>query len=351
MAENDFDTAFETFDASILNSRLRVFYASLQTKNRYDYSKSSLVGIRSAISRYINGPPFNKKMNIMKDSDFKSSNSVFVALITKIQHDSSKNISKKAITEEDIQKLYASGAFALDNPVSLQNKVFWDTMIHFSDRKTSELSLLRRDSFCKCKDDIGRYYYKMTSKDGSMWGNDKEIRMYADLENPAFCPVASFDLYLSKLCKVSNSFFQQPLLFPKKCVWYAPQQIGKNKLHKWMSDLSRTTGLSQRYTNQCIRVSVSSYLKEKRINLSTLLNLTTDFKHFNSSDRNNQSPTDSGPKKNMQTLCNNSSSNPLAGNKSATKDHDIPNYNPSHASLTDNPDAASWLVSVKCQCP
>ena len=64
-----------------MNTRLRVFYGSLQTKDGKDYSKSSLVGIQSAISRHMTSPPYNRKLSLMKDSEFMTSNHVFTGLI------------------------------------------------------------------------------------------------------------------------------------------------------------------------------------------------------------------------------------------------------------------------------
>lgn len=63
------------------------------------------------------------------------------------------------------------------------------------------------------------------------------------------CPVASLDLYLSKLSPKCYAFFQALLLYLKPNVWYADQTIGKNKLAIMMSGISREAGLSVRYTN------------------------------------------------------------------------------------------------------
>jgi site-specific recombinase XerD len=99
----------------------------------------------------------------------------------------------------------------------------------------------------------------------------QETRMYANPANPDNCPVRSLDLYLSKLNPKCNSFFQQPLLFPKKNVWYAAQPIGKNKICAWMGHLSTSAGLSKRYTNHCIRATVATGLKQKGIDLLSII--------------------------------------------------------------------------------
>jgi hypothetical protein len=71
----------------------------------------------------------------MKDSEFITSNHVFTGLIKMLRRDGKDvTIHKKAISEGDIQKLYTSGVFGLEDPVSLQNKVFWDIMLNFARR-------------------------------------------------------------------------------------------------------------------------------------------------------------------------------------------------------------------------
>jgi hypothetical protein len=242
LAENSFNKEFETLDPVTLNARLKVFYGNLQKKDGKDYSKSSLVGIRSAISRHMTSPPYNKKLSLMKDSDFITSNHVFTGLIKMLKRDGKDvTIHKKAISEGNIQKLYTSGVFGLEDPVSLQNKVFWDIMLNFARRGQEGLDILTRQSYGKFQDDKGHSFYKMMYNESNKTHhgvdsrkNYQETRMYA---NPANCPARSLDLYIRKLSPKCNSFFQQPLLFPKKNVWYAAQPIGKNKIFAWMGHL------------------------------------------------------------------------------------------------------------------
>lgn len=113
LSENGFDKQFDDLEVEILNSRLMVFYASLQTDKGNAYSKSSLIGIRSAISRHLNSPPFNRKINLIKDMEFMTSNHVFLGLITMLKRDGKDvTVHKKALSEGDIEKLYSSGVFS-----------------------------------------------------------------------------------------------------------------------------------------------------------------------------------------------------------------------------------------------
>ena len=58
-----------------------------------------------------------------------------------------KTQHKPAISAADMKKKYNSDALDVNNPVSLQRKVFIDIMLHFSRRGREGLRELRKDSF------------------------------------------------------------------------------------------------------------------------------------------------------------------------------------------------------------
>ncbi|VDI49286.1 Hypothetical predicted protein [Mytilus galloprovincialis] len=259
LTENSYDDKFEELESSILNDRLSYFYPSLQTKRGTDYSKSALVGIRAAIARHLASPPYNCNVNIMKDNTFMTSNHVITGMIKTLKRTGKDFIMhKKPVAEDDIQRLYSSGVFNIDTPVTLQNKVFWDLMLNFGRRGQDGLSSLTKSSFGKFKDDKGQSYYKMiyNEADKTHHGVDShknrhEVRMYEKSEDKN-CPVASLDFYLSKLSPKCDALFQQPLLYPKPNCWYSNPAMGKNKLSQMMPRISKEAGLSYRYTNHCI---------------------------------------------------------------------------------------------------
>ncbi|CAC5411668.1 unnamed protein product [Mytilus coruscus] len=104
LTENKYSSSFEELDETILNDRLCYFYASLQTKQGTDYSKSALVGIRSAISRHITGPPYNREINIITDKLFMPSNHVITGMMKKLKREGKDiTVHKKAVAEGDIK--------------------------------------------------------------------------------------------------------------------------------------------------------------------------------------------------------------------------------------------------------
>ncbi|CAC5421278.1 unnamed protein product [Mytilus coruscus] len=261
LTENKYSSSFEELDETILNDRLCYFYASLQTKQGTDYSKSALVGIRSAISRHITGPPYNREINIITDKLFMPSNHVITGMMKKLKREGKDiTVHKKAVAEGDIKKLYSSGIFSTDHPVTLQNKVFWDIMLNFGRRGQEGLTDLKKTTYAKCKDDKGQEYYKMTYNecDKTHHGVDSKKRKFKGRK-------------LSPRC---TAFFQQALQYPKPTIWYAAQPIVKNKLASMMSRISEEAGLSIRYTNHCLRATVATGLKREGVDDRAIMSVT-----------------------------------------------------------------------------
>jgi hypothetical protein len=124
---------------------LRAFYASLQTKQGKDYSKSALIGICAAISRHISSPHNNRQISIMKDREFMISNHVITGVVKILKRDGKDlSVHKKAASDGDIHKLYTRGVFNIDNPITLQNKVFGDVMLNFGRRGQEGLQELKK---------------------------------------------------------------------------------------------------------------------------------------------------------------------------------------------------------------
>lgn len=83
--------------------------------------------------------------------------------------------------------------------------------------------------------------------------------------NTSKCPVAIFEQYLKRL-NPENQFLWQRCrasFLIEDDVWYVNQKIGINKIKKFMHDISQFCGLSQLFTNHCLRVSSCTILGEK----------------------------------------------------------------------------------------
>ena len=71
------------------------------------------------------------------------------------------------------------------------------------------------------------------------------------------CPVAAMELYMSKLCKCSDAFFQRPrdIFKASDSTWYTKQPVGVNTLRNVVKTLCEDTGIPGYYTNHSLRSS------------------------------------------------------------------------------------------------
>ena len=95
-------------------------------------------------------------------------------------------------------------------------------------------------------------------------------------DNP-MCPVRSFKLYMSHLNPENDYLWQTPNHHPKdkgSQVFYTIGHLGKNTLGTFMSELSKTVGLSKIYTNHCIRVTGASILSRCKFNNKEVMSMT-----------------------------------------------------------------------------
>ena len=78
-----------------LDKNLRYFYAEARTRGGALYSRSSLLGLRNAIERYLNNPPFNRGISITKGTEFQSSNKLLQSMIKLNKRENNENTKHK----------------------------------------------------------------------------------------------------------------------------------------------------------------------------------------------------------------------------------------------------------------
>ena len=289
LAERNEGVAFEYLTAEELALILRQFYGEVNPQANSKtgtYSRSSLVGIRAGLNRYLQGPPFNRTLNIVVDREFIPANKILTGRIKLNRsegHDVTKH--KTAISSGDIQRMYSSGVLGNDNPISLQNKVFFELCLHFGRRGKEGLHALKKNSFEFVVDDCDptiQYatlnFNEKTKKNHGLDAKRKENdqRMYS-LPDDANCPIKSLHLYLSKLHPECDSFFQRPRSGDKvvdEDIWYFNKTVGVNTLGEKMKKISEKAELSQIYTNHCIRATTSTVLSHSSFNQNDIISVT-----------------------------------------------------------------------------
>ena len=106
---NDLPLDFENLKEDVLAVYLRRFYAEVRMKDGRQYSKKSMLAIRSALFRYLTQPPNNVTFNILTDTEFIAANNVLTGVCRKLKA-TGQDLSKHhpPIKKDDLAKMYDS---------------------------------------------------------------------------------------------------------------------------------------------------------------------------------------------------------------------------------------------------
>ena len=260
---------FEKAPVKILCDYLRLFYANVRTKTGELYSPSSLICIRASIHRHLTSVEVNRNVDILHGEDFRRANAVLKAMVgVYLKSGQTKQRKYNPIQPADMEKLNAF--FDRSNDRRIQQEVLFNLIYYFGLRGRENLRFLKTDTFSvKCDSDSREYISldkTLVSKNVKSSLSQKEFndmrdaRVYA-IEDKSKCPVQAFKLYTSRLPQST----QDGALFPKpvKIGFSQSAVLGKDTLGNFMKDLSTECGLSQSYTNHCIRVTTVNVMKEQ----------------------------------------------------------------------------------------
>lgn len=258
-------TKLNEMDSETLDNNLRLFYAEIKTQDGKDYSRSTLLGIRNGLERFLNGPPHNKGITIAGNPTFKRSNIVLNAKIKSLKQQGKQSVKHKpALEAEDLVKLKTSDVLNCSNPLGLQRNVWFNKTLFWCRRGREGQRNLTKRSFVFAKDPTGEEYVTMghceSSKNHPGGINDTESfkhmgRMYkTPQQNDGY---SALKLYISKLNPSCEALFP----YPKRqwsladIVWYENRPLGVNKLGDMMKIISSAAGLSTICTNHCVRAT------------------------------------------------------------------------------------------------
>ncbi|XP_066925857.1 uncharacterized protein [Clytia hemisphaerica] len=229
----------DTTNKQDLDKLLCKFYLEARKQNGDFYTQTSLKTIRFGLQRKFK--LVDETVDIIGDPDFSKSNALFKAQLVQLKRKGYGKVEHKpAIVKEDLQKLYNGGTFSKDKPATLQNRVFFDVMLHLCRRGRENLRELKTPSFMVKKLPDGVEY--VTQVTDELTKNHREndeaedggMMLATGTEN---CPVEAFKLYKSNLNDKLDVFFQKP-------------------------KRSNPIGDGPCYTNHCIRATSISMLDD-----------------------------------------------------------------------------------------
>ena len=260
-----------------LDNYLRHFYAEARTKDGEPYSRSSLLGIRNAIERYLNNPPINRGISITKGIDFQASNKLLQSQIKLNKRENKENTKHKPpMPEADLQKLKSSGVIRGDNPWGLLRNVWFHINLYWCRRGREGQRELTKQSFQFLMDESGREYVSMTHDEATknhpggiddVSSVEKEARMYSTSDDQLFDGLNCLKMYLQKLNPRCEALFQYPkrAVTKEDQVWYDNKPLGVNKLAGMMKEISKLASLSKIYTNHSVRATAITLWSDRQV--------------------------------------------------------------------------------------
>lgn len=255
---------FEEFDNAKLDEMLGRFYMDLRREDGTYYKVNSMETIRHGISRYLKSPPFNRKIDIVKDSLFIESNTCFKAVLAEAKRLGMVEVHHPIISDTDLSLLYTSNNLSIATPRGLFNKVQFDIRMFFCRRGIENMHTMTKNTFrVEIDENTGR---KVVTKNLNDFTENCHVNKEAssgimpEIQGSKYCPVLSFEMYLSKLHPNCDKLWQRPKenITDSESVWYCNLPVGEKKLSTFFSSLSRATNLSRVYSNQSIRVTGAS---------------------------------------------------------------------------------------------
>ena len=276
-----------TISAQNLNYELRKFYGELKSTKGNSLTPSALTGIRAAIHRHLINPPLSRNLNIIKDSEFTTSNQMYQAKCRLYYKEGNKKPQHKPpIAEGDMTKLCEYFKKYTSDATVLIQFIWFSFCLYFGRRGREGWRSFATDSFKLETDDKDRRFITFTKTEstknhpGGDKSNDQDYsdqRLYET--EGQLNPIEAYLLYMSKLHPSCNAFFQTPRTnYKQEEHWYRNEPIGKNTIARIMQTISKAANLSKTYTCHSVRATTITTLGRRGLQNSDIIKIT---KHKN----------------------------------------------------------------------
>ena len=270
-------------EAKDLAAILRHAYVELRPQKldlKY-YSKSSLIGFRSAIHRHVQD--LKRPFNILQDIEFNDANRALLAFLRKIQKEGDLKAvqHKQPINDEDMKKPTNYFAQYSTDAVVLTEMVWFTVTMHFCLRGREAQWKLCAEDFEVASSPKGDYMYvKMKTahieKNHQGGFSPEEVSDGRIVDQQQ---VDAFKLLLEKLPRNptgKSRLFQQTRkrYVPTDDKWFNGKPLGKNTLASMMKRLHDKCELSQTLTNHSVRETAITNLFRQGLPTSTVMGVS-----------------------------------------------------------------------------
>ncbi|XP_060758189.1 uncharacterized protein LOC132868911 isoform X3 [Neoarius graeffei] len=246
---------YEELDNSQLDKLLSRFYAGARSKKGADYCAKTMHSIRFALQRHF----LAARRTDIRSQDFSVSNRTFKATLGKLKSKGKASVQHHPpVSPADMRLIQAS--LDLSKPKELQQKVFVDCMIYFTNRGREKLRGMRPHDFVLHEENGHEFFtlrvvnpknHQAEAAEESQGGQMHEI------PGNLRCPVKTLKKYLGKLNPLCDYFWQRPKqrVDEDNSVWYDHVPLGKNTLESMTKKISEAAGCSKKYTNHSLRAT------------------------------------------------------------------------------------------------
>ena len=148
LLEKDMDPKFEQSTNKDLNNVLVFFYVNARKINGEKYKVTSLENFRHSLNRYLQAPPYNRKIDVIKDPEFRDANQSYRSAIKELKAEGKGTIDHHPeINEKDLKTLYQSIHMSPSTPCGLQHKVQFDIRLYFCRRGAENMHSMTKSTF------------------------------------------------------------------------------------------------------------------------------------------------------------------------------------------------------------
>lgn len=269
-----------------LNECLKCFYTSARKQDGTFYKTTSLKSIRAAIDRFLRSPPRSKQFSITAHPAFTEANKVLDAFVKDLRKSGkiAGLVHKRAISKEQIQKLYDSGELGSadsKNPAQLQRTAWLYLGLFFGRRGRENQREMKPGMLALRETPQGVEYFELNRKmPGSLPAtknhqggladaeDESDAKIFSVPESPR-CPVKTIKNYLAHLNPSLDVLFQKPRevrsssFIPEQVqVWYCNVPIGANTLDNMLKAMCKRAGIEPHLTNHCLRATSVTILSD-----------------------------------------------------------------------------------------
>lgn len=288
---------FENVDQKNLNEKLRHFYAEAKPKNTEKrlksmsiehanvYHKNSLKNVRAALNRHIKD--MGRDFDIVKDTAFRSSNVILDSTLKMMVASglSRPTQHKRIIESDDLQSISAYIYADVKDPVRLRLKVWYILAIHNVSRGLEFHHQLNLNSF-DFKTDVDGDEFAVINHEtqqkniqGGITSEEapSDKHMYADKQNPKYCPIIALKELIEKTDPNAKSLFNRcvkDIDVNSHSIWYTKQSLAKRTYSGFMRDLCKNAKCKNEYTAHCFRATAIQCLNDAGHELRHIMYMT-----------------------------------------------------------------------------